>query len=368
MPANTGSCTYDARSGALGSTVYDIQASENGNPITEHMGHVYGYDTAGRESSDQSTYGTTVATSQRSYDAENHVIQQTLPVNYVSINPTFSEDSPPTNQYAQTNAYVWAADGQLAQRINTLVDNGTFTTTLTYGWDGNALLYQYDGSSLSYYIEKLGTTDTTGKLTVFDRDYSDTAVQSHNTTGLSARNDDPSQRSCETKLCQKYNPNGGSPGYQSYMPALTAVRTDGYSDGLNVFQGVRAYDPNSAQWTAPDAYAGDVHDPMSQKPYMWNRNNPLSYQDPSGYCPWCGRLELLLRTLLTPMPLDDDSMHRPAGMPAGWTEETSAKGNGGDGVNQGTPTTTCVTCRGIQTAPINRNENPITPSSGMVET
>ncbi len=284
-PSNTGSCTYDARSGALASTVYDIQATENGNPITEHMGHVYGYDTAGRETSDQSTYGTTVATSQRSYDADNHVTQQTVPVNYVSINPTFSEDSPPTNQYAQTNAYVWAADGQPAQRINTLVDNGTFTTTLTYGWDGNTLLYQYDGSSLSYYIEKLGTTDTTGKLTVFDRDYSDTAVQSHNTTGFSARNDDPSQRSCETKLCQKYNPNGGSPSYQSYMPPLTAVRTDGYSDGLNVFQGVRAYDPNSAQWTAPDAYAGDVRDPMSQKPYMWNRNNPLEYEDPSGYLP-----------------------------------------------------------------------------------
>lgn len=37
------------------------------------------------------------------------------------------------------------------------------------------------------------------------------------------------------------------------------------------------------QWTMPDAYAGDVHDPMSQKPYMWNGNNPITYADPSGY-------------------------------------------------------------------------------------
>ena len=37
------------------------------------------------------------------------------------------------------------------------------------------------------------------------------------------------------------------------------------------------------QWTTPDAYAGDVHDPMSQKPYMWNGNNPVQYSDPSGY-------------------------------------------------------------------------------------
>ncbi len=38
------------------------------------------------------------------------------------------------------------------------------------------------------------------------------------------------------------------------------------------------------QWTSPDAYAGDVHDPMSQHPYMWNDNNPVQYSDPSGYC------------------------------------------------------------------------------------
>jgi hypothetical protein len=51
------------------------------------------------------------------------------------------------------------------------------------------------------------------------------------------------------------------------------------------FQGVRTYDPNAAQWTTPDAYAGDVHDPMTQKPFMWNRNNPFEYSDPSGYFP-----------------------------------------------------------------------------------
>jgi hypothetical protein len=37
------------------------------------------------------------------------------------------------------------------------------------------------------------------------------------------------------------------------------------------------------QWTTPDAYSGDVHDPMSQHPYMWNSNNPVQYSDPSGY-------------------------------------------------------------------------------------
>ncbi len=48
---------------------------------------------------------------------------------------------------------------------------------------------------------------------------------------------------------------------------------------------MRAYDPSANQWTTPDAYAGDVHDPMSQKPYMWNNNNAMAYSDPTGYAP-----------------------------------------------------------------------------------
>jgi hypothetical protein len=58
---------------------------------------------------------------------------------------------------------------------------------------------------------------------------------------------------------------------------------DGMSDGQNTFQGIRSFDPSVGQWNTPDAYRGDVHDPMSQKAYMWNRNNPYAYADPSGY-------------------------------------------------------------------------------------
>ena len=60
-------------------------------------------------------------------------------------------------------------------------------------------------------------------------------------------------------------------------------RTDGYQIGDVTIQGVRAYDPTTAQWTSPDAYAGTTTDPGSQKPFMWNGNNPVAYGDPSGY-------------------------------------------------------------------------------------
>jgi hypothetical protein len=79
----------------------------------------------------------------------------------------------------------------------------------------------------------------------------------------------------------------GTPAYCMLVPAtqlaLTNINGDGYDDGFTTFQGARTFDSGLNQWTTPDAYAGDVHDPASQQPYMWNRNDPYVYSDPSGY-------------------------------------------------------------------------------------
>ena len=64
---------------------------------------------------------------------------------------------------------------------------------------------------------------------------------------------------------------------------LQYTHSDGFESPLGRIQGVRAMDPYYGTWKSPDAYAGDVHDPLSQKPYMWNNNNPYVYSDPSGY-------------------------------------------------------------------------------------
>ncbi len=63
------------------------------------------------------------------------------------------------------------------------------------------------------------------------------------------------------------------------------IRDDGISIGPIRISGPRAYDPALGSWTTPDAYEGDIHDPASQQRYMWNRNNPYDYSDPSGYDP-----------------------------------------------------------------------------------
>ena len=64
---------------------------------------------------------------------------------------------------------------------------------------------------------------------------------------------------------------------------LNPTREDGYSVRGLMIQGVRSYDSNTEQWTTPDAYKGDVDDPMSQRGYMWNNNNPASNADPTGF-------------------------------------------------------------------------------------
>lgn len=83
------------------------------------------------------------------------------------------------------------------------------------------------------------------------------------------------------------NPSGStSPSFLSTshnVSELTYSQPDAITDGFVSLQGVRTTDATSGQWTTPDAYEGDIHDPMSQVKYMWNNNNPIAYADPSGY-------------------------------------------------------------------------------------
>lgn len=90
---------------------------------------------------------------------------------------------------------------------------------------------------------------------------------------------------------------GAYPSSSGAMPE-GKISVDGWTLDNNTWQGVRTYDASAGQWNTPDAYAGDVHDPMSQKPFMWNRNNPYEYADPSGY----DAIELVYRRVWESIP------------------------------------------------------------------
>ena len=196
----------------------------------------------------------------------------------------------------------------------------------TIHWDGDQPLFLTTNNSSIWeiFLPGIGTTvpgdpsyggypGYTG-FTVWDRDPSGQVVGSHNATGSGAwfshafypqrqfyfdgEQGGPvaytncggyvKQASTNFRMPNSFWPHGG---YNTclYAPsgAFFDQRGEGLSDGIGNIQGVRNFSPDIMQWTSPDAYAGEVGDPTSQQPYMWDRNNPVEYSDPSGYmaCP-----------------------------------------------------------------------------------
>ena len=227
-----------------------------------------------------------------SYDAENHSIS-----------------SQSTSDTSSSEALSWGANGHpvIAAYNGT---GGTLTQpptgpTLSLHYDGDTLLFVTDapGRLVALRPELLGTitpimygpavvhdgapSPTGNALTVYDRDFSDFRVTKHNAQGA-----DPISFASGSQRFQKgfsatvegYYPGAGSNANVVQDP-FVYDHPDGFGTASGTIQGVRTMDPGLGTWATPDAYAGDVDDPMSLKPFMWNRNNPYEYSDPSGFAP-----------------------------------------------------------------------------------
>jgi YD repeat-containing protein len=158
-------------------------------------------------------------------------------------------------------------------------------------YDGNVPLFvtDADGALLDVKIAALGDVGSSGLLTVWDRDFSGLRQMGHDDSHYDAVWFATSQYRFYGTPPQSINHffNGSS---STPPPTATASgglipynRLEGFDVGKITIQGARAVDNTSGQWTTPDAYAGDVHDPMSQKAFMWDRSNPYAYSDPNGY-------------------------------------------------------------------------------------
>jgi YD repeat-containing protein len=297
-------CTFDSRSGQMLSQQVNLGQSGLANPT-----HSYTYDAAGRETNDTLTCGSaTPETATRTYDTDNHIVQQALPSLFTATN------SCSVASLQEALSYSWGADGRLSNFSTTTYYPGSTPPSVTNNysahWDGDDLLYvSMEGVAIQLYVEKLAVItqnsapSSAWQTMIYDRDQTGTAVNDHFSIGttpqagfptLTVDNIHPFRTSCSAKSgnCQvsQLPPSpsvGGPAGVSEYSSPpgaiLDATRSDGYYDGTVAIQGARSYDPNMNQWTTPDAYSGDVHDPMSQHPYVWSKNNPLQYEDPSGY-------------------------------------------------------------------------------------
>jgi YD repeat-containing protein len=214
----------------------------------------------------------------KAYDAENHLVSQSL-TNYnlqgAKTCPGDWSPSPPGPNWPATVtgsvAYVWNVDD------HPWIINGAGVI-----WNGDEPFISVNNGAIATIridnraVLQPGPADP---LAVLDRDMSGEAVSFHDSTGVLG-----------LTLPGRYHSACGSP-----IPGSTTTRSgglgdpidepraDGIWDGVNMIQGVRNYDTAIGKWTTPDAYKGNIHDPMSQQAYMWNRNNPYVYSDPSGF-------------------------------------------------------------------------------------
>jgi hypothetical protein len=154
---------------------------------------------------------------------------------------------------------------------------------------------------LTFSIEGLGDFDpATGNIAVNDRGPDGSVVARHLAPGFTSF-----AAGGHPRGAWALNSSGGPCSIDGAafctMPQTGKLTADGWSFFNNAWQGVRTFDFSVGQWNTPDAYAGEVHDPASQMPYMWNRNNPFAYSDPSGYDPLDGMTEAFNKWLTNVM-------------------------------------------------------------------
>lgn len=291
-----GSATVDSTTGATltGSATYDTKQSANCSNLNASSVSGVQYDVGGRQSAEMLStmnyncvwqLATPVQT--RSYDAENHITADTCTGASGGDGVTTPACLDSTGNIRPPGTYAWNAVGKL--RIVT-GGSGPVGGTLTLHWDDDQLLFISDSSGKLVQLNVEMLAIATNQLWVLDRDFAGTQVAYHGngsdspwTYGIFKVYQLGKAPPKMTGACVSCPPAADPQPDFADTFAASMVREDGYQVRGLTIQGVRAFDSSSQQWTTPDAYKGDVRDPMSQRGYMWNDNNPIAYSDPSGY-------------------------------------------------------------------------------------
>jgi YD repeat-containing protein len=248
----------------------------------------FSYDGAGRQSGTSTTAVTqdndTVGSTQKTYDAEDHLLGQSFNSQVYPVNTGSSTPG------SWVTAYAWGPLGT-PFRVGGAIQSPTISSDSLF-WDDDSLLFTVSPAGVVNDIKIGALADYVpggpgGGLTIWDRDSTGQLFGCHNATGFGTASYNLF-RGFTSACANRNNPGFSSPSTapQKMVGAggiLFAQKSDGWSDGFATFQGVRTFDPKAGVWDAPDAYLGRIGDPSSNHPYMWNRNNPYSYSDPTGF-------------------------------------------------------------------------------------
>jgi YD repeat-containing protein len=308
--SNGGAWTLDARSGM-----------KLGNQVTDGRGLITGsqyfYDASGRMVQDneavdapcpagyfytgsmQNPYCYSYGSRTKAYDAENRLRSDVYP---------YSDPTRPTStSYGTSYGDYWMElNSGFYQPANLTVDYdpsshptritqyhpdwGT-TETLVWLWDGNdrflqCTLVNGQCAQLTFSLEGLADYDPqAAQATVYDRNLWGLVVSSHTATDFSSWTEahGPGAQTMPRAAVGTCSTGDASDSGSCAKLRYGKLTNDGWTIDNDTWQGVRSIDLSVGQWNTPDAYAGEVHDPMSQRPYVWNHNNPYAYSDPSGY-------------------------------------------------------------------------------------
>ncbi|MBV8070965.1 MAG: hypothetical protein JO270_13735 [Acidobacteriaceae bacterium] len=218
----------------------------------------------------------TKVTSSYGFDAQDHMVYQAT----ATITTTTDTGSNGTSTATSGGGGAFAGWGPAGHPI--LISGSASGPGVTLHWDEGVILFVTDATG-NVVDFKAGLDGDIAPhdasypgLNSYDRDAAGVIIQTSNTTGHSSL----------TPL----NPTDGNAPYVPGTSAFTTpsisfqyVRPDGFRWGNVAINGARAFDSSLGAWTTPDAFEGDVGDPASQLPYMWLRNNPYKYADPSGF-------------------------------------------------------------------------------------
>ncbi len=259
----------------------------------------YLFDNAGRPTSTQGSWCVDSGNHCNSgavtntFDAENHVVSTTKAWQLVPSSSCGSSSASGIPQELISGAaytYGWGPTGQV------IIDG---SESLHY--DGGSLLYSSNSSTGVDDIKVGYVADIIGSgVDVIDRDYAGIASGYHTSTGFSRWDPQLGMQACSPPQSDDQTPSPGMGGPYDTAPLLS-LRTDGYWDGREQIQGDRTFDPYSNSWTTPDRDPGSIGDPMSQSAYMWNRNNPETNSDPSGFD--SGNCDYRCLGIVTPAPI-----------------------------------------------------------------
>ncbi len=211
-----------------------------------------------------------------------------------------------------SSTYTYDSSGRLAMRTNCRVTCATSDTELLHWGSGPLIatsnaLGTVDDVKFGFDADMASQDTNYTGMTFWDRDplgyvaEGDNASAGGTSAATSAWADVNPYNPCSPTALATPSPNYEGPASFSNnggaRPACSAgsnlffePRTDMITDGANIMQGSRAFEPATAAWNAPDPAADLSGNPMSDMAYAYDFNDPAGYLDPTGSFPQCKQL------------------------------------------------------------------------------